>query len=276
MRDMNDPNLHLKLQEFPDAERGKRLELLELFDDWQEAMRHALPPEKKSLAEDFVWDGFYPYFYEQPLKILYVGRESLGLAKCDYLDEILPAYRVDKKIGVTGGAKHLNSAFYHARMLHIAHGVLHGCKKWDDIPWAERIGDTFAAAQGISFATMNLSKFSNESADEFSADWNLIRLSVDCSGDFIKREVELLDPDVVITMNIGEFLPHFGVLECRSSGGPVDTYVLRSGAKTSLLIDAWHFSAFGKSHVRDFYEPICSAIQAGIRDGLIKDFDPAH
>jgi hypothetical protein len=123
---------------------------------------------------------------------------------------------------------------------------------------------------------MNLSKLSNESESCFSADWKSIRLAVDSSGDFIKREVELLEPDVAITMNIGEFLPYFGDLEHRSAGAPVDSYVLRTRAKTSLLIDAWHFSAFGKGHVRDFYEPICKAIQAAVRDGLVKKFDPAH
>ncbi len=97
-------------------------------------------------------------------------------------------------------------------MFHIAYAVIHGYKHWDGIPWAVKIGDTFATAEGIIFAIMNLSKFSNESADDYSADWNLIALSVESSGDFIRREIGLLEPDGVITMNIGKFLPKFGEL----------------------------------------------------------------
>jgi hypothetical protein len=275
---MEHPDTHLRLQQFPDSEVEKRKRLLALFSDWQAAMRETLSPENLGLADGFVWDGFYPYYFQQPLKILYVGRECLGLAGYDYLDEILPAYRGGGAIG----SKPVNSSFYHARMLRMTHGILHGFKNWDDIPTAATIGDTFACAESISFAMMNLSKFSNESTDSYSADWNLIRLSVENSRDFIQREVELLEPDVVITMNIGTFLPRFGEVtkfndvatEAFNGGRAVDAYILQSGQNRSLLLDAWHFSAPGKGHVKDFYEPICSAIQTAVKGGVVNAFTP--
>ncbi len=274
---MNDSGIHLSLQQFPADEIEKRCALIELFDDWQAAMREALPPDEKHLADGFVWDGFYPYYFSQPTKILFVGRESLGLAHSDYLDVILNCYRKEKQIGITGGSRKLNAALYHARMLHISYGVIHGFINWGEIPWAEKIGDTFASENGISFAMLNLSKLSNPSAEQSSANWGLINSAVTASGDFLRREVEILDPDVVVTMNSGNYLSSLGdvkTVEGRDldrsvSAEPGDKYLLTSGASSSFLINTWHFSA-RKRNVEDFYEPICKAIVGAMgTSGLI-------
>ena len=168
---------------FPDGEEQvARKGLKNLFGDWQAHMQRSLPATQSHLAAGFVWDGFYPNYFRQPIRILFIGREALGLKSCDYLDVMLSAYRVAKRIGEEGRSKHLNASYFHARMFHIAWGVINGFADWDDIPWAAELADTFATGQGLSFGFMNVSKLSNEDPKRWSANWPLIRMAVGASG----------------------------------------------------------------------------------------------
>lgn len=250
---------------FPENEQGRREELNELFSEWRSAMIEAFPDDKRSLAEGFVWDGFYPYYFSQPLKILFVGKESLGLAGCDYLEEILNAYRVTKAIG----SHHLNVHKFHSRLLYVAHGLLNGYPEWGSIPYADQIGETFATADGISFAFMNISKLSNQSKN-WQADAGLMGASVGASRSarrFIQDEIALLAPDLVISMNLGPFLNDLGSRDCEVHGRNVDRCLLTSSNHKSVLLDAWHFSYLKVKDNEGIYLPICEAVEAARRDG---------
>ena len=262
----NNKDNSASLLAFPDGEeQAARQNLERLFGRWQAHMRENLPSNQKRLAKGFVWDGFYPCYFRQQVRILFIGREARGLEECDYLDVMLPAYKLAKRIGQERRSKHLNAAFFHARMFHIAWGIQHGLVEWDDIPWAAELADTFATPQGMSFAFMNISKLSNEQGT-WPAQWKQIRMAVEASGDFIQEEIALLKPHIVVSMNLGELLGSLGDRsdECREPC--VERYRLSSKGHRSLLINTWHFAAPGKSHVRDFYSPICEAIRNSIAD----------
>lgn len=212
-----------------------------------------------------VRDGFYPYYFSQKFKILFIGKEALGLDASNCLEEIADCYwnvNCDwnaKRIG----EKHLNAHFFHARMLHISYGLLNGFCDWDGIPWATEIGDTFARPGGISSAFMNLSKVSNESGN-WPADWNLIDKSLAVSsenGNLIKKQIDILEPDIIISMNILPQLKKIlGDLVLFHQAGKADGYFVNVGGKKTLLIDAYHFS-YVASHVDYFYAPICEIVR---------------
>ena len=58
-------------------------------------------------------------------------------------------------------------------MLRIAYGINNGLIDWNKIPHATTIADTFGKENGLSFAFVNISKFSNQGAGS-SANWDLI------------------------------------------------------------------------------------------------------
>lgn len=255
---------------FPDEEEEDRQELLRLFGDWRGQMQEVLPAEEKCLVDGFVSDGFYPHYFSQPIRILFVGRECLNLWGLDYLEILLGAYRESKKIG----KQHLNQHRFCSRQLYVAFGLLNGFPEWKTIPMASEIGDTFATSSGISFAFMNVSKFSNEQDEtgEWKAQIPLIESSVAASEgkrNFIEEEISLLKPNVVITMNLGRFLDPLGDRKKISGDGNVERFAMTSAGHSTLLLDAWHFSS-SKDSVKQIYVPICTAVRDSISEGLIK------
>jgi len=252
---------------FPKEEIPQRIKLTSLFVEWQEAMKAALPPEQAQQVDGFVRDGFYPYYYRQPLKILFVGKESLGLEGCDYLDVLLQAYREAKRVGKV----HLNTHKFHSRLLYVAYGLLNNGMEWKEIPFADKIGDTFATEEGISFAFMNVSKFSNETP-RWQAHTELMLSSVNASKAqrcFIEEEIALLQPDLVISMNLGSFLDALGSREGEVRNPNLNRSRLTSHGHQSVLLDTWHFSYTKVKDIEQIYLPLLEAVKAATDDGWI-------
>lgn len=61
------------------------------------------------------------------------------------------------------GNKHINSSSFYSMMFYIAYAVNKNVYSWSNIPYASELSNTFALEIGISYAVMNLSKFSNQS-----------------------------------------------------------------------------------------------------------------
>lgn len=204
----------------------------------------------------FVDDGFYPYYLDQETKILFIGRESLHIELCNYL-EILHEYYKTHYIYKT----HVNRHGFHRRLMKIAYGLLHGMPAWESIPSASKICDTFATAKGVSFAFMNMSKSSNTSESRYLSGY--YQKSIDESLDYIKKEIEVLQPDYIISANIGQKCLEqvFGDMECVIKEHNLYAYHINVNGKVTLLMDTFHFSAIKKDNA-DFYTPICKAVQA--------------
>lgn len=244
---------------YPTNELLKLESLGELFESWKSICANSSNDLLKSKADEIVWDGFYPNYFGQIRKILFIGRESYTLSGYNYLDIFFKSYRTDKSVG----DKHLNQHFFHARMLHIAWGLLNNIPDWEEIPWASKIGDLFGSESGISFAFMNLCKISNESG-ETNSDFAMIDTFCQESTrdrNFIEEEVALLEPDIVITMNLGDRLKYLGDCKLLERKPDVSSYELIANGHKALLLDCWHFSAT-KSHVDNYYQPICEAVNS--------------
>ena len=212
-----------------------------------------------------VADGFYPYYFAQKVRILFIGREARDISGCNYIDVLFPAYHEKKRIG----NQPLNKSKFHYRMLCIAYGILKGMPAWKDIPYATEIGDGFGTADGISFAFMNVSKLSKET-EGWTSDWGVINsahaLSTQ-SRNFNQEEIAILEPHVIITMHLGDRIGSFGALTPIQSSNQTRSFWLEIGGHRALLIDTWHLSAPYKNDLRDFYDPICDAVR---RSGMVQ------
>lgn len=241
---------------YPEIEKPKLAVLEKLFQAWHHSFDSALSPK---VADAMVFDGFYPHYFGQRKRVLFIAWESRQISGRNYLDVLYPSYRKTKRIGRT---RHLNQDKFHSRLIRIAWGINHGMKPWQEVPPASVIGDSFGAEHGLSFAFMNVSKLSNES-DRHTADRETINTAYRLSThqrNFVSEEVAAFEPHIVITMNLQDKLAALGSLTRIEPSGAVRSFWLESGGHRSLLIDGFHFAARKKA-AADFYEPICEAIR---------------
>lgn len=249
--------MNLTKLDFPDFEQEQLTTLNKLFSTWHYNAKQ-ISFDNNRTADDIVFDGFFPYFSKQSSKVLFIGRESLGLTGDHYLDLLHGCYKVGKV-----GDKSLNQSQFHALMLRIAYGLNHNRCSWEDIPTANEIAKTFATADGISFAFMNLSKFSNES-DHYQADWSLIDSFIKSfaseSDNIFNKQIEIINPDIIVTMNLEQRLQVLGKLSLLQYTPNAAYFKLKSAGRDVLLIDLHHFSAV-KMHEETFYRPILNGIE---------------
>ena len=248
---------------FPDNEQDKRYEIESLMSDWAKAVA----------PQSFTPDGFYPYYWNQPIRVLVVGRESRGLAGIDFIDCVLnDGYWISSIGGI-----HINKHILHRRLMYVVYGILKEYPPFEAVPSAAEIGLTIGKKDGMSFAWMNISKISNES-DDYRTNYATFGQSFDAatSGprNFIEEEVLQLEPDVIVSMNVGQQLCK--ALKDVAKISPISkhdkwlkgvynlTFKSKQG-QNSILIDAYHFAAHDTKYLkgfgdrRSFYDPICSA-----------------
>lgn len=238
---------------YPDAEKGMLQDLAALFRAW-----HAEAQTKdfgnSCSADDMVFDGFYPFYTLQKKKILFIGREALGIEGRNYLEVLHQAYKENSV-----GGRHINQHQFHYLMFYIAYGLNNDLADWEDIPPADELSKSFASGQGVSFAFMNISKLSNESTS-WDADWKLIDSFVNafskCAVNYFNQEISIINPDLIITMNLEGRLKALGKLDVVEYGSKLSKYNLNVEGRKIPLFDTFHFSAPGKSPKNDYYELI--------------------
>lgn len=247
---------------YPAHEEKLNQRLAALFSDW-----YAAAQTRKFLrghtADDIVFDGFYPNYTSQRVKVLFVGREALGICGENYIEILHGAYKNNHI-----GNKHINQHKFHNLMFYITYGVNNGFPEWDSIPSASELSGDFATERGISFAFMNLSKLSNESED-WTVDWALVDSFVDSfSGgprNYFRDEIEILAPDVIISMNLEGRLAALGEMTVQEYGSEISTYHLTVADRDILLMDLFHFSAPNKSSRDMYYEKVKQALRGSGR-----------
>jgi hypothetical protein len=137
------------------------------------------------------------------------------------------------------------------------------------------LGKTFGAPAGLSFAFMELSKYSNESeSGSVRRDAELMTAFLKNSRlekhNFFREELAILDPDVIITMNLWDAGIDKPLLEL-ALGKPVadehsSSYLphasldyIEVNEKQTPLIDLHHFS--GRYDTEEyFYNPVMKII----------------
>ena len=246
---------------FSEGEKAVNRQLNCLFDQWSKELGRLWDGYN---ADYFVTDGFFPAYHQQRPRVLFIGREVLDIMGQSYINIFLQAFKQNLVGGKTLN-KSLNRHSFYRRIFKITYGLTHGCPDWKDIPPASVMADTFGTPEGISFAFMNLSKLSHEYADNpaWKADMTLmdsfVQKTSECGQNYFQREIEILDPDIIITMNLEQWLSALGTIHQRESLSPdVAMYALELPKRAIPLLDCWHFSAI-KRDLDNFYRPVCEA-----------------
>jgi hypothetical protein len=264
------------LTQFPPAEQEQRRKINALMEAWKKELSGVqvlFREDGKYYAgsEYFCADGFFPYYYRQKKKILFIGRETVNMPGADYIEVILGSYR-ENSLGKGTVDQHIFSK----RMLQIAWGILQGgTVPYEEVPQASELGRTFAAPEGISFAFMELSKYSNDNADgNARRDSKLMTAFLKDSKlekrNFFREELDILDPDLVITMNlwaagIDRTLLRLALGEVVEQKAPdyrpnAALNVITINARQVPLIDMFHFSAV-KNTEESFYTPAMKIVR---------------
>lgn len=238
--------------EYPKDERTLLSEVRQLMEEW------------KAYAGDplFTTDGFYPYYTHQPVKVLFVGREGIGLAGCDYIESLYHAYKQNRI-----GNKSVNRYSFHRRMLYMLYGIQRGFPEWKDIPTAQHIAQNFATPYGVSCAFLNLSKTSNE-REHWNTDWQALQVSLEKGEPYLKKEIALLNPDLIISSNVGLNTAFCKKPELVSKHPEdlLDVHVCELNGRQIYWFNTFHFSAVGRGRGNkgltdfdSFYAPIRDA-----------------
>ena len=228
-----------------------------LFCDWSKCWKNYCKnnPSAHGVDEDhtdIVLDGFYPNYLKQKLKILFIGRECYTMGSgADYIETFIGHYLA----GRTGAEEErsINRDKFHKLLLKVAYGLVNDMP-WEDIPKASELCADQKIFDRISFAFMNISKLSNELVDRetTNTDWKLVNTSLDMSlnsgRNFLYEEIQLLDPDLIISMYIDRNNPRCQTL-LRIFGNQFEMeekdylgYTIRKNHKKICLIDQYHFS----------------------------------
>ncbi len=248
---------------YPDNEKPKLALLESLFRDWHRHFASNASSLVKHKPEEMVFDGFYPHYFSQKRRILFIGWEAVDISNQNNMAVLFEVYHHGKHLGDT---KHINNDKFHSRMLRIVYGVMNGMPSWETIPSASEIGDMIGTPDGLSFAFLNISKLSNETGSP-KADWPVINAAylLSTSGrNYIQEEILILEPDIIVTMNADK-LP----AESESLGkwtlihryDQAESYWLSYGGNRTLVVNTWHLSARGTNGGEDYYVPICNAIR---------------
>ena len=150
--------------------------------------------------------------------------------------------------------------------MYIAYGLIKNEKSYGDIPWANTIADTFGTDEGISFAFINISKFSNESKN-WQSDYDLIFKFLNGSSsdeNMFAKEIDIINPDIIIGMNLDELYYKIGKLSDSKHFGnnkQVCLQKITTSKKSYTLIDCYHFSAPYKGWERDYFNPVFEAFE---------------
>jgi hypothetical protein len=257
------------LYPYPSDGLPQKRRLDSLMADWKKqlAPHYVLFRDDGKLypAESFfASDGFLPYYFHRKRKVLFIARETRYIAGQDNTEIILKKCKENPRgIGAESVLR---------RMLFLAYGIQSG----GTIPFEnidpQKLCALAATSGGFSFAFMEMSKYSNESDDGGTADTDLMASFFEHSRlqerNFIQEELSLLDPDLVITMNLWDGKIDAGILRLALGETPFIDCPHPSAARRSIainggsvpLIDLYHFSA-RKSDCEDFYKPVMDILK---------------
>lgn len=247
---------------YTSSEHDLLIKLGALFEEWNNVYKEY--QKGKSELQNYemiVPDGFYPNYLFQKPKILFIGRESYTIEGCNYIDLFIDHYLA----GRTGynNCKPINKDKFHKLLIQVAYGLIYG-KDWDNTPYAADICHKGNIFEKVSFAFMNLSKLSNnlDGQNTTNTNWSLfdhaVNMSLNCGRNFILDEIKLLDPDLIITMNLGRhrLKKVFGkMLEFEDNDWRKYKVKFPEKDKKCLLIDSWHFSSTKKDK-EEIHDPI--------------------
>ena len=256
---------------YSDFEKEKNKELNALFSAWIKQLSKNKETidngdkGKTTPKECFAKDGFFPGYFNQKRKVLFICRETRNIGGYDFRDTTKEFFE----------ETYTNKNNFWRHILYVVHGIkTEGTETYEEIPTADAIMDKMFNDNNFGFAVINISKYSNDDEENWQTNVDLAnRFLKDSNLDktnFFQRELEILNPDIIITAKLwasGLFneeyldlcLPKANFSKCKNvtyQGKPVAKY-----GKYNLnghevdFIDLHHFSA-KKSDKYCYYNPV--------------------
>lgn len=251
---------------FPENEIESRNKIISLMNDWKKEISQKekivfFDDNKEYPPEDyFYFDGFFPNYYNQDTKVLFIAREARWTSGGDFIENSLKYFKSDAKI---------NDVLFWRRIFYMLYGIrTKGKEEYKDIPYPYDYVRELDENNMYGFALMNMSKYSNDREDGGKrADTVLMNQFLKDSDlkkrNFFKEELEILDPDVIITANLwdGKIKKEYldicfeGINLIKTiEGAAFSTMVINK--KSIKIIDLYHFSQPGLSDQEYYYDPV--------------------
>jgi hypothetical protein len=262
-------------QYFTGIEAEKRKELLTLMNEWRDSLAD---------KEFFAWfntDGFFPNYYRQKHKVLFVGREARYIT-ADGDNDFYSDY-IAKTLGWLKKDIQKDNSFWGRIFKMVQLFKSDGKKEFEQLTKAKDYAKEMAENNDYGFALMNISKYSNDLDSGGTADYDIINQFLEDSQlekhNYFHKELEILDPDYIITFNLWENgeIDHKYLDLCLNKGEEVGKYPKDSpdgrlynidiNGKMVKLLDIYHPSS-RKPTKECFYMPIKELL---FSDGNIKD-----
>ena len=185
----------IKLSE---TETEKRKELLELMNKWRDSLAD------KEFVDWFYTDGFFPNYYNQKHKVLFIGWEARNITTGG--DDVINGDYIGTSLGWLKKDKQGDHSFWGriVRMMQLFKSE--GRKEFEQLKSANDYVIEMFEKNDFGFALMNISKYSNDVKRE--ADWYSINKFLEDSQldkhNYFQKEIKILDPDYIITFNLLE------------------------------------------------------------------------
>ena len=239
------------------------------MEDW----RNEVAPNMIKFKDDkinysgdayFTADGFFPGYYKQKNKLLFIGREPRERGGDDYIANFINHYKKNNDHNQFAFTRHI---------LYIVQGVKSGGKiKFDDLEYPNDYAKKMVEKNDYGYAMMNISKYSNDSETGAKADVELMNKFLEHSNfkkrNYFKEELAILQPDIIITANLwdgkigDDYLElFFGKLEKRKNiEDKAILYEMELNNQKIKLIDMYHFSSRVGTDKDYYYDPIMKLI----------------
>lgn len=230
-----DQNLYIKLES--------------LFKEWKKDM--GFSKQKK-----YIWnsDGIFPGYSNAKFKILFIGRENRtyyeyakdNLEKCNNNLVFLKLSEWENE----GNNDHFASHYYR-RIVEIMRRI-NNQDKGNNYPTANNYLDYLRKEGKLEFAFMEISKYANPSDDGDRVNKDMVNnFLIPKSIENTQREIEIINPDLIITMNL--WAENFGIQDkiekifgiCDPAIGKLVEITV--GKKSFNLLNMYHFSYTGVS-----------------------------
>jgi hypothetical protein len=259
------------LKYFNGIEAEKRKKINSLMRDWQKAIsgeKIKFPDDNKNYPSEkyFAGDGFFPGYFSKKPRVLFILRETRWMMTCGFEDCIATVMRdfFPKK-----NDHNKNPTTRH--ILYIVEGIKHkGTLKFNEVKekTANGIAKKMVETNDYGYATMNISKYSNDSEDGANANTKLINSFLEHSHlekrNFFQEELAILEPDVIITGNLWYGKIQKEYLDLCFGGEPKITHKISDKAEVReirvsnrkiKLINLYQFSS-RYSDKEYFYDPV--------------------
>lgn len=263
-------------KQFYSLESDKKifLKLENLFKIWKEALK-----KDKNNKVDLLWnsDGIFPGYTKNKFKILFIGRENrtdYGFAKKHFgeLQRNIVFLKIEEWKDEIKDENNPYPKFrsqYWPRIFKIMKGIKQSLsyknlgKPKEYIK--ELLDEESENYNDFGFAFMELSKYQNKSKTGAIANKKLIsRFLTDTSIEYIKKEINIINPDLIITMNLWDISPEvtesISKIFCINKAVIGKLYDVQINRKTFKLINLYHFSAI-KSTEKNFYNPVIKIVK---------------